>query len=166
MESLNLSTGVRGFPSIDESLLLSFTLTIPPSVRAIKPPRLGRGTSTFSCSPQPQRLIQSGSPFPSFPIPVSGPVPSHSPTQPHGHTLPSILLSRARVMSTQHQATTGWTRSHCHAKQQEQRLGSRHAEEAQCWLRLLPRVDHGRATHPLWAQTQAFVKLMIQISYL
>lgn len=42
MKSLSLSTGVREGPSMDESLLPSFTITIPPSVQATKPPRLGR----------------------------------------------------------------------------------------------------------------------------
>lgn len=50
-------------------------------------------------------------------------------------------------------------------KEPEQRLGSRHTEETQSWLPSPFLCDLEGATHRLWAQTQALVNLVIQISY-
>lgn len=167
-KSLSRSTELREGPSADESLLPSLTsVTISSTFWPDhKPPCSEQGHQHLLLLPHTLE-DQSGNSFLSLTIPISCPVPSQSPTGSQPHRSPAIhtaimCLSYVNMTPDHHWGT--WS----HQATQTARPEAQAADMAMRlspWLPASFPCDHRRATHPLCTHTQAFVKLMTQMSY-
>lgn len=109
MKSLSLSTGVREGPSTDESLLPSFTITIPPSVQATKPPRLGQGHQHLLLLPPAPEAHSKLIPLPYLSHPRLMPCPQ---PQPHTASLPHLAINTAITCQSYVNTTPGHHQLH------------------------------------------------------